>query len=275
MHTATNGLKFKSDDTTKKIPVLHAVVSGQAHKPVVVLLHGYLASSAYWQHVVEDLSITNRVVSIDLLGFGKSPKPGCSAYDYAAQTRSINHTLQNMGITGKFTLIGHSMGSLIALRYASIFPQQVKKLMLANMPVFLNKRQAKQEIMGGNLAYRIGLKPGLHWIIWPLFKIAMRWDLIPETVSDNARARRSYIFQNTSISRLRSMRNVIYAATIEADLRATNVSTLILSGLHDRAKYLQNIAELQFKKQVRVLNIPGGHHLPLTHPQLVSEFVRG
>ncbi len=257
----------------KKIPLLHAIISGTG--PTVVLLHGYLASSAYWQTVTSELSLTHRVIAIDLLGFGKSPKPGCNTYGYDDQLASINVTLEKLEVTDAFTLIGHSMGSLIALRYARSFPSRVRKLMLANMPVLLSEKQAKHEILGTNFVYRIGLRPGLHWIVWPLFRLAMRWRLIPETVSENASARRSYIFQSTSISRLRSMRNVIYAAKIEADLRATSVSTLILSGLQDRTRYLQNLAQLRLADHIRVSSVPGGHHLPLTHPQLVSAYVRG
>lgn len=256
----------------KIAPVLHYTITGSGL--TVVLLHGYLASSAYWHTVTEELSHTHRVVAIDLLGFGQSPKPACSRYDYDAQLASINRTLEETGVEGTFTLIGHSMGSLISLRYARTFPERVDKLMLANMPILLSKRQAKREILGTNFVYRIGLRPGLHWIIWPMFKLAMRWHLIPETVSDNASARRSYIFQNTSVSRLRSMRNVIYAAKIEADLQALSMTTLLLSGLQDRARYFQNLALLRLDNHVSFSNIPGGHHLPLTHPQLISAYVR-
>ncbi len=256
----------------KIAPVLHHTVTGSG--PTVVLLHGYLASSAYWLDITRELSQTHRVVAIDLLGFGQSPKPACSRYDYDAQLASINRTLETAGVSVSFTLIGHSMGSLISLRYARTFPERVHKLMLANMPILLSKRQAKREILGTNFVYRIGLRPGLHWIIWPIFRLAMRWQLIPETVSDNASARRSYIFQNTSVSRLRSMRNVIYAAKIEADLQALNMTTLLLSGLQDRARYFQNLALLKVGDHISLSNIPGGHHLPLTHPQLISAYVR-
>ncbi len=258
--------------TMKNIPILHHSVAGSG--PTVVLLHGYLASSAYWQTIADELSRTHRVIAIDLLGFGRSPKPACSRYDYDAQLTSINHTLEKLNVTEPFTLIGHSMGSLISLRYARTFPQRVKKLLLANMPVFASGQQAKQEILSTNFVYRIGLRPGFHWMVWPLFRLALSMQLIPEKVSENAAARRAYIFQNTAVSRLRSMRNIIYAAKIQADLQTLEMTTLLLSGLNDRARYLQNIADLKFGSNVSLANIAGGHHLPLTHPQLVSEYVR-
>lgn len=267
----------KQQKSKSKTYMLNATVTGQG--PTVVLLHGYLASSAYWQVIAKDLAHSSQVVTLDLLGFGKSPKPNRSRYDYEAQIASVDHTLDSLGISRPFTLIGHSMGSLIALRYARLFPAQVQKLLLTNMPILLGEKQARQEILGTNMAYRLGLRPGLHWAIWPLFRLALYWQLVPETIAGKATSQLAYIFQSTPASRLRSMRNVIYAATVEADLKAVEVSTLILSGLQDRARYIQNLTQLQFdhklKQQIKVLSIPGGHQLPLTHPQLVSEYVRG
>jgi pimeloyl-ACP methyl ester carboxylesterase len=255
----------------KQPRLLHYSDTGSG--PVVVLLHGYLASSRYWERVVTTLSKKHRVIAFDLLGFGKSPKPACSRYDYTAQLDSIEASLQQLGVTGKIKLVGHSMGSLIALRYAAEYPARVKKLVLTNMPVYLREGEARREILSSSLIYRFGLRRGLHGFIWPLFVLTTRLRLLPTKVAEGAVERRNYLFQNTGLSRLRSMRNVIFAATIEADLLRIKVKATLVSGLEDRKQYLRNIPQLRKVSDIVSHAVKGGHHLPLTHPELFADFI--
>jgi pimeloyl-ACP methyl ester carboxylesterase len=241
--------------------------------PTVVLLHGFLSTSAYWQDVIAELSANHQVVVIDLLGFGKSPKPVHSRYDYDAQLASIEHTLQLAGIPQPFTLVGHSMGSLIALRYARTHPEQVHKLLLANMPIFLTKRQARKEILNTNLAYRIGLRRGLHYIAWPLFRLAVRSNIVPEKPGEKNADHMKYMFQNNAASRLRSLRNIIFAATIQDDLEAVSVKTVILSGLKDREQYIHNLSRLRLGNHIQIATVDTGHHIPHTHPHFVTSYM--
>jgi pimeloyl-ACP methyl ester carboxylesterase len=252
---------------SKQTPILHYEISGQGK--TVVLLHGFMASSRYWHRVVAMLSKRYRVVAIDLLGFGDSPKPGCSRYDYTAHIESIDATLTAIGIRQRFVLVGHSMGALIALRYARLHAERVSRLVLANMPIYLTKQQAKENILGQSLLYWFALRPGLHSVIWPIFKLASQLHLLPIKDIEAAGARSNYIFQSTGISRLRSLRNIIYAAKIETDLRALQVATTLVSGVHDRrAKYSSALPGLQLSKLVDIQNIAGGHHFPLRRPDL-------
>ena len=255
----------------KKIPQLYYESTGTG--PVVILLHGYMASSRYWERMTEQLAQNHRVIAIDLLGFGKSPKPSRSRYDYVAQIQCIAATLASLDLKVPFTLVGHSMGSLISLRYAREYPEQIKKLLLVNMPVLLSKADAKDEILGTSRLYRIALKPGLHGIIWPIFKAAVQLKLVPERIGENPAARRAYMFQSTGVSRIRSMRNVIFSAKVEADLLSLHAKTVVISGLNDRKRYIQNLASLKLRDSVLISNVTGGHHLPLTQPELIAAHI--
>ena len=57
--------------------------------PSVVLVHGLGASSRYWGPVIEALADTHRVITVDLLGFGRSPKPGGVSYDVDCHTDAL------------------------------------------------------------------------------------------------------------------------------------------------------------------------------------------
>jgi pimeloyl-ACP methyl ester carboxylesterase len=255
----------------KTIPLLHYEIAGNG--PTVLLLHGYMSNNHYWDSVKVELAKRHRVIAFDLLGFGKSPKPGCSKYDLDAQQRSINATLNKLDVTGPFTLVGHSMGSLIALRYATLNPMRIKKLLLTNMPIFNNRTEARKDIYSTQPLYRFALKPGFHAIIWPVFKTVLLLRLLPARITGNLTTHRRYMFQNNRFARIRSMRNLIFQAKVEADLKALQVKTVVLSGINDRAVYLRNLSRFTLGNRIQSLVVEGGHHLPQTSPQLVAELV--
>src|SRR3989338_5067156 len=95
----------------------------------IVLLPGMLATTNFWKVIQKKLSTKYKVTSLDLLGFGLSPKPDNIDYSYQDHLESLNNTLTHLNIQ-KFTLVGHSMGGLIALNYAKAYPNKVKKLFI-------------------------------------------------------------------------------------------------------------------------------------------------
>ncbi|MBC7546930.1 alpha/beta fold hydrolase [Candidatus Saccharibacteria bacterium] len=252
----------------KKTPILSYSDTGSG--PTVVLLHGFISNSTYWRNVLPQLTGKHRVINIDLLGFGKSPKPVRSRYDYDAQLLSIAATLKKAEVTKPFTLVGHSMGSLLALRYAKTHKTDVKKLILSNMPILLTSDQARAEILGTNRLYRLGLRNGINGIVWPLFRAVTLLQLLSRKARHNAVVRNRLAFSNTMTSRLRSLRNVVFTPQIEIDLQAISVQTVLVSGIDDRAIYLENLATLSLGKHVSIKNIVGGHHLPMSTPSAIT-----
>lgn len=80
----------------------------------VLLIHGFGASSYSWRHIIAPLSQKYRVITIDLKGFGESPKPRDDLYSVYEQARLVRNfilenDLQNVHI------IGHSYGGGVAL----------------------------------------------------------------------------------------------------------------------------------------------------------------
>jgi len=97
---------------------------------VVILIHGLGASADIWRYNVEALAEQHRVYVPDVIGFGRSDKPGpsFSPFDY---TRFLDDFLNILRIEGA-SLIGQSLGGAIALHYALQFPQKVRKLVLVD-----------------------------------------------------------------------------------------------------------------------------------------------
>lgn len=105
--------------------------------PVVILIHGIASSSVAFELLVPMLVERHRVISIDLLGFGESPAPKDARYTIEEHVAALAHTINSLGLGEPFELVGHSMGSLIAIRYAAVNPKRVTKLVLVSPPVYL------------------------------------------------------------------------------------------------------------------------------------------
>lgn len=107
-----------------------------------VLLHGKNFCGATWQGTIEALTSAGyRVVAPDQVGFCKSSKPPryqFSFHQLAANTKAL---LENLGIK-QHVIMGHSMGGMLATRYALLYPRQVEKLVLVN-PIGLEDWSAK------------------------------------------------------------------------------------------------------------------------------------
>jgi pimeloyl-ACP methyl ester carboxylesterase len=116
---------------------LSAMVLGAASGPPVVLLHGLVTGSmaSWYSAVALPLSATHRVVLYDQRGHGGSTLPP-TGFDLESQTRDLAQILVHTGFsTSPVDLVGHSMGALIALRFALRNPRSVRRLVLADAPM--------------------------------------------------------------------------------------------------------------------------------------------
>lgn len=112
--------------------------SGGRRKPTIVFLHGIAATSRTWIELEHRLDYgTYRVIALDLLGFGESPMPEHAAYTPEEHTSYIHRTLRANGVKRPYMIVGHSMGSLLAVHYATRWPREVRRMILASMPLYL------------------------------------------------------------------------------------------------------------------------------------------
>lgn len=121
---------------------LHTTSVGSG--PTVVMLHGIATSSASWNRLVPLLNNNYRCITIDLLGFGESPKPDWYGYSPEEHVKNIHYTIKKLGLNEPFILIGHSMGSLLAVHYAARHPKRVSRLVILSPPIYFTSAQVRQ-----------------------------------------------------------------------------------------------------------------------------------
>jgi pimeloyl-ACP methyl ester carboxylesterase len=98
----------------------------------VVLFHGKNFSAAYWEQTAKDLSKDGyRVIMPDQIGFGKSSKPTNIQYTFQLLAQNTKAVLDELKVS-KIYLLGHSMGGMLATRFALMYPDMVEKLVLEN-----------------------------------------------------------------------------------------------------------------------------------------------
>jgi pimeloyl-ACP methyl ester carboxylesterase len=120
----------------RRPPLLH-VAGDVGDGPPVVMIHGIASSSVTFERLVPLVEPHHRVIAIDLLGFGASPAPADAEYTIDEHAASLRRTIRSLRLREPFVLVGHSMGALIATRYAVLEPRRVAKLVLVSPPVYL------------------------------------------------------------------------------------------------------------------------------------------
>jgi pimeloyl-ACP methyl ester carboxylesterase len=68
--------------------------------------------------------------AVDLLGFGRSPKPAESLYTLREHVEMIERSVLQRYRLGSFHVVAHSLGSVLALALAVKYPAAVKSLTL-------------------------------------------------------------------------------------------------------------------------------------------------
>ncbi|SDT27671.1 Pimeloyl-ACP methyl ester carboxylesterase [Maribacter dokdonensis] len=98
----------------------------------IVLLHGKNFNGAYWETTIKALTKEGyRVIVPDQIGFGKSTKPLHFHYTFQQLARNTKELLDTLNID-KTVILGHSMGGMLATRFALMYPETTEKLVLEN-----------------------------------------------------------------------------------------------------------------------------------------------
>ncbi|MET0980194.1 MAG: alpha/beta hydrolase, partial [Candidatus Saccharimonadales bacterium] len=105
-------------------------------RATVVFLHGIGLSAHAWSEVIDKLPNDIRVITIDLLGFGQSPKPRWAIYSVRLQARMIIATFLRLRIRGPVVLVGHSLGALVSVEIAKRYPLLVRSMVLCSPPFY-------------------------------------------------------------------------------------------------------------------------------------------
>ena len=104
-----------------------------AARPALVMVHGWMDVGASFQFTVDALAahegVDRLVVAPDWRGFGlTAPPPGTDSYWFPDYLADLDALLDQVSPNAPVDLVGHSMGGNVAMSYAGVRPQRVRRL---------------------------------------------------------------------------------------------------------------------------------------------------
>jgi pimeloyl-ACP methyl ester carboxylesterase len=204
--------------------------------PALILIHGLSGSTRWWRHNLRPLSRHFRVHLVDLIGFGGSRGRG-HRFVLGEAAAALAEWMAQIGAP-RASVVGHSMGGLIAADLAASFPAQVERLVLVSAAaVPLGRRYVRH---AGGLVGALRYTAPSFW---------------PVLAADAARAGPATLLR--AISQL-------LAADISPRLATITAPSLILWGEHDRLVPLALGRQLHgHLPRARFVVIPGAGHVPM------------
>lgn len=256
-----------------------------ANGETVILFHGKNFTGFYWKEVIAFLSKAGyRVIAPDQIGWGMSTKPDMK-YTFEMLARNNKLLLDSLQIH-KVNVIGHSMGGMLATRFALLYPEKTKKLILEDplgledykkfIPYKTMEQQYKKELAATYASYK-----KYQQSYYPVWK-----NEYEQYVAAQAEPLQQKDFNSVAWVYALTYQ-MIYEQPVLYDLPKLNVPTLLLVGQLDRTvvgkemlsakkqKLYGNYPALAKNagkkiKNSKVVILPGTGHIP--HIQSIDQF---
>lgn len=230
--------------------------SGGRNKPTVVLLHGIAATSNTWKFVITDLDVNKyRVITLDLLGFGKSPKPKSCGYSVDDHCAYVNRTLKKLKVRKPFILAGHSMGSIISTHYATKYAKDVSDLFLLSLPLYTKNPDLNSTFIA---AKQTDLFIKIYELLSKNKKIAIKYSQklrVLLNLHDGMD-----VTEDTWNSFRLSLKNTIIQQDTYDEIKNANLPIEIIYGSLDGFLVQKNVDKLSEFKNVEITKVLASHH---------------
>lgn len=231
---------------------------GAADVPVVVLLHGLGCTHEVWEDTIKKLPGNVSIVAVDLLGFGKSPRPWLPIHHNYVHARSVLRTLKKLGYHKDIIFVGHSLGGLVAIEAARQRPRICQRLLLCGPPIYRNRYTphdtASQEAKILTSLYTITAQvlEGDKEAAVVAAKAITATGLAPKAVEINQQTITPYIL---------ALRHSIIRQTSFADLASLTVPTVIIYGFFDPLLVHDTMQQLARHQHITAKRILASHEL--------------
>ena len=251
----------------------HIEILGRAGSPAVVLLHGAMSSVQSWTGWLPSLSMSYRVIAIDLPGHGLTGETGVRDYSRAGMVAFVRSILRALG-EKRVALVGHSMGGGVAVEYAERYPDETWALVLIDSAGIHIAGRSDTE--AAKLARNPMTRALLPWIMpkWELARALRRMYGDPAKVTDALVDRICELerFPGNRVGLIGHYLAPSDDAVLEAALPSISAPVLIEWGALDTVQP-RAAAEI-FRRQIRGASLviyPGVGHDVIEEAPAVSE----
>tara|TARA_B100000965_G_scaffold176477_1_gene147198 strand:+ start:58 stop:981 length:924 start_codon:yes stop_codon:yes gene_type:complete len=267
--------------------LIHLRDEGNKKGKVILLIHGFNGSLFNYEPMVPFLTDEYRVISLDLPAHGLTGAVKSDLYSHEGFEKVIGEVVKLLGIN-KFYFVGHSMGGMIAWRYALKHLDQLNGLIIIGSPFIANEEEYKdfQSVNAPPAAFEI--------IESKFFRRALEYvtprllvkEGVSQTVYDQSIVTDELVDQFHDIILMEGTRLAIGMLVEDHeddfianpnDLKNISIPSLILHGEED------NLVDIRFVEHfidqipnVRLISYPNvGHMPPMEIPALLAQDIRG
>ena len=129
------------------IPEAHKSENKKEKGPAILFIHGFGASTTHWRHNLPVLGKHYEVHALDLLGFGKSAKPGDLAYGGPLwKDQIVAYVKENIG--RPTVLVGNSLGGYAALASGAALGEEAAGVVLLNAAGYFSEDKKTLKVFG-------------------------------------------------------------------------------------------------------------------------------
>jgi len=169
----------------------HVEVCGEGFP--LLLLHGFTGDASTWTSFCHDWGQHSKLIVPDIIGHGKTESPEeIHRYQIESAANDLKSILDELDVH-QVDLLGYSMGGRLALTFAVLFPDRVRKLVLesASPGLLTEEERVFRRMKDAELAKFIrenGIKPFVdYWEEIPLFSTMER---LSKVINESIRATR-------------------------------------------------------------------------------------
>lgn len=98
----------------------------------IVFIHGWCLNSDYWLYAEAEFISTNRVICVDLPGFGRTERPS-TLFKFADFADAVSELLSALSLNN-VTVVGFAFGAIVAIELAKRSPKAVRALCAIGLP---------------------------------------------------------------------------------------------------------------------------------------------
>ena len=228
--------------------------------PVLVLLHGIMASLHTWDGWVDTLKDDFRIIRVDIPGFGLTGPYADGIYNIKRSMDMIDQLTNELNISS-FSLAGNSMGGFISWSFAANYPEKVERLVLLDAAGYAFKKP----LLLGLLSTPI-LKDSLSYIT-PKFIVSQT---LSEVYGDSSKV------TDTTIDRYHQLmlREGNRVAVVDVLMSISNIDSSSIKGLKvptlvqwgEQDKWIPLAHAEKFVNDIegaKLITYPGVGHVPM------------
>ena len=223
-------------------------------RATVLFIHGIGSSGAEWQDVIRRLPGDVSIVTIDLLGFGSSPRPEWAKYDANEQAKAVIATLLGRRIATRLIVVGHSLGALVAVEVAKKYPLLVRSLVLCSPPFYAPQTEGAPMLSPEKFlnSFYAKVEHNQDYFI-KMANLAMKYKLVNPAFS---------LSRETFPSYIQTLKAAIMNQSAYDDVRTIQRPITIVYGSFDPFVIDKNIKRIAADNpQVRLSKILVGHEI--------------